>query len=236
MKAVILAGGLGTRMGAETAEQPKPLLQVGDKPILWHILKIYQAHGIADFIICAGYNAHLIAEYFEQERGEPWRIEVKDTGDGTATGGRLRRVRPLLGEQTFCMTYGDGVADVDVTGLVAFHRRENRLVTVTAAQPRLPFGVVSFASAGGNGVGFEEKPRLPGLWVNSGFFVIEPAALDAVESDDEPWEQAPMSRLAAAGQVSGYRHTGFWQCMDAPRDRQLLTDLWLGQEAPWKIW
>jgi glucose-1-phosphate cytidylyltransferase len=236
VKAVILAGGLGTRMGTETAEHPKPLLDVGDKPILWHILKIYQAHGVSDFIICAGYHAHRIAHYFAQERDEPWRIQVKDTGYRTATGGRLRRVRHLIGDDAFCMTYGDGVADVDVTALVTFHRQEQRLVTVTAFQPQLPFGVVAFPTDGGHGVGFVEKPRLPNLWVNAGFFVIEPAALDAIDNDAEPWEQAPLSRLADAGQVSGYKHTGFWQCMDAPRDRQQLTDLWLAQQAPWKVW
>ena len=236
MKAVILAGGLGTRMGPETADRPKPLLDIGGRPILWHILKIYQAHGISDFVICAGFAGHLIAEHFERERGEGWRVQVVDTGERTATGGRLRRVRDILGDGPFCMTYGDGVANVDVARLIDFHRRHGKLVTVTAVQPQMPFGVVSFSGNGNPAVGFEEKPRLPDLWVNSGFFVIERAALDYVDGDDEAWEGAAMSRLAREGQVAGFRHGGFWQCMDAPVDRQRLEELWQEGNAPWKVW
>ncbi|MGE0591910.1 MAG: sugar phosphate nucleotidyltransferase [Vicinamibacterales bacterium] len=236
MKAVILAGGLGTRMGDATAALPKPLVQVGGRPILWHILKGYQAHGISDFIVCAGHAGHRLCEFFEQERGaEPWTVQVVDTGLHTATGGRLRRVRHLLGDETFCMTYGDAVADVDVTALLALHRAQHRLVTVTAVQPRLHFGVIAFG-ADGHPVGFQEKPRLDDMWVNGGFFVIEPAALDAVTSDEQAWEDAPMTGLARAGQLAAYRHGGFWQCMDAPRDRDTLERIWQAGDARWKVW
>ena len=236
MKAIVLAGGLGTRMGDETASRPKPLVEVGGRPILWHILKIYQAHGISDFVICAGFAGHLISEYFDREQNGGWRVQVVDTGEATATGGRLRRARGIIGDETFCMTYGDGVADVDVTGLIDFHRRQRKLVTVTAVQPRLPFGVVTFSQNGSGKVSFQEKPRLPDLWVNSGFFVIEPGALDYIEGDSQVWEEAPLARLAGEGLLAAYKHGGFWQCMDAPRDRQLLEDLWQENRAPWKIW
>jgi len=236
MKAVILAGGFGTRMGEETAARPKPLVEVGGRPILWHILKMYEAHGISDFVICAGYAGHRITEYFERERGESWRVQVVDTGEGTATGGRVRRAAQAIGDDTFCMTYGDGVASLDIGELVAFHRREGKLVTVTAVQPRLPFGVVTFPEDGSHDVGFEEKPRLTNLWVNGGFFVVEPRALTYIEGDDEPWEEGPMTRLAAEGQLAALKHEGFWQCMDAPRDRRALEDLWNGGKAPWKVW
>jgi glucose-1-phosphate cytidylyltransferase len=234
MKAVILAGGLGTRMGEETTCRPKPLIEVGGRPILWHILKIYEAHGISDFVVCAGYAGELVKKYFEDERGETWRVQVVDTGKTTATAGRLRRVRPLVGESTFFMTYGDGVADVDVSALLEFHRCQRKLVTVTAVQPQLPFGVITFPQHEGGAVGFEEKPRLTSLWVNSGFFVVEPQALDYIESDDQAWEQEPMTRLARDGHLAAYRHEGFWQCMDTPRERQLLEELWQRGNAPWK--
>jgi glucose-1-phosphate cytidylyltransferase len=236
VKAVVLAGGLGTRMGQETVSRPKPLVEIGGHPIIWHILKIYEAHGINDFVICSGYAGHLLSEYFDREQGESWRVQVVDTGDTTATAGRLRRVRHLLGDAAFCLTYGDGVADVDVSKLVDFHRREGKLATVTAAHPRLPFGVVRFSGNGTAAVGFEEKPRAVDLWVNCGFFVVEPRALDYISGDDESWEEGPMTRLAQEGQLAGYRHEGFWQCMDAPRDRTLLDELWRGGSAPWKVW
>jgi glucose-1-phosphate cytidylyltransferase len=237
MKAVILAGGLGTRMGPDTAIRPKPLLEVGGHPLLWHIQKIYAAYGITEFVICVGYAGHLIAEYFQRPMGEPWHVDVVDTGKLTATAGRLRRIRHLLGDATFCMTYGDGVANVNISDLIDFHRREARLVTLTAVRPRLPFGVVTFTGNGsGHGVKFQEKPRLADIWVNSGFFVIEPRALDVIERDDQAWEGEPLTRLAVQGQVAGYRHDGFWQCMDAPADRQLLERLWAEGRAPWKVW
>ena len=235
MKAVILAGGLGTRMGDETISRPKPLVEVGGHPILWHILKIYQAHGIDDFIVCAGYAGHLIAEYFDRSSDERWRVKVIDTGESTATGGRLRRIRDVIGDATFCMTYGDGVANVDLARLVDFHRRHAKLVTVTAVHPRLPFGVVTFSENGNHAVAFQEKPVHKDLWINSGFFVIEPAALDYID-DDEPWEQGPMTRLAGSGELTAFKHEGFWQCMDAPQDRQVLEQLWRGGSAPWKVW
>jgi glucose-1-phosphate cytidylyltransferase len=236
VKAVILAGGLGTRMGDATASRPKPLVEIGDRPIIWHILKSYQAHGIDDFVICAGFAGHLLREYFARTQDEPWRVEVVDTGEATATGGRLRRVRDRVSGGTFCMTYGDGVADVDLTALIGFHRRHGRLVTVTAVQPRLPFGVIRFSQNGSGAVEFQEKPRLEGVWASGGFFVMEPAALDAIQRDDEAWEEAPMTRLASAGQIAAFRHEGFWQCMDAPKDRQVLEDLWRDGHPPWKVW
>jgi glucose-1-phosphate cytidylyltransferase len=236
MKALILAGGFGTRMGDETASRPKPLVEVGGRPILWHILKIYESHGITDFVICAGHAGHLITEYFNRHRSEPWRVEVIDTGEATATGGRVRRAAQAVAGDTFCMTYGDGVSSVDVTELVKFHRDHGKLVTVTAVQPRLPFGVVTFPDDDSSGAGFEEKPRVTSLWVNGGFFVVEPRALEYIMGDDEPWEEGPMTRIAAEGQLAARRHDGFWQCMDAPRDRQALEAMWSKDEAPWKVW
>lgn len=235
MKAVILAGGLGTRMGDETAARPKPMVEVGGRPIIWHILKIYEAHGITDFVVCAGYAGALLTEYFAREAEPGWRVQVVDTGESTGTGGRLKRARAEIGDATFCMTYGDGVADVDITALVAFHRRHGKLVTVTAVQTQLPFGVVTFAADGAQ-AGFEEKPRLQDLWVNSGFFVIEPAALALIDNDEQAWEAGPMSTVARQGQLAAYRHEGFWQCMDTPKDRQALEQAWASGQAPWKVW
>lgn len=235
MKAVILAGGFGTRMGDDTAARPKPLVEVGGRPILWHILKIYESHGISDFVVCAGHAGHLITEYFARERGESWRVQVVDTGETTATGGRVRRAAHAIGGDTFCLTYGDGVANVNIRDLVRIHRQHGKLVTVTAVQPRLPFGLVTF-DEDGDRVGFEEKPRATNLWVNGGFFVVESRAVEYIKADDEPWEEGPMTRIAAEGQLAALRHEGFWQCMDAPRDRQALEELWNKGEAPWKVW
>jgi glucose-1-phosphate cytidylyltransferase len=223
-------------MGDETVARPKPLVDVGGQPILWHILKIYQAYGINDFIICVGYAGHLITEYFEHTRGDGWHVQVVDTGETTATGGRLRRARDIIGDATFCMTYGDGVASLNISSLIDFHRRQGKLVTLTAAHPRLPFGMVTFSQNAERAVGFQEKPVQRDLWVNGGFFVIEPVALDDVRDDDEPWEQGPMTRLAGRGELTAYRHEGFWQCMDAPHDRQVLEELWHSGAAPWKVW
>lgn len=237
MKAVILAGGLGTRMGDETASRPKPLVEVGGRPIIWHILKIYQAYGISDFVVCAGYAGALLEAYFRQPQDEPWRVQVVDTGETTATGGRLKRVAHLLGSDPFCMTYGDGVADVDVRSLVEFHRGHGKLVTVTAVRPWLPFGVITFPDSGsGVTVGFEEKPRLNDVWVNSGFFVIDPKALALIGGDEQAWENGPMAELARVGQLAAYRHEGYWQCMDTPKDRQALEQAWAARQAPWKVW
>jgi glucose-1-phosphate cytidylyltransferase len=223
-------------MGHETATRPKPLVDVGGQPMLWHILKIYQAHGISDFIICAGYAGNQISEYFDRVTDEPWRVQVVDTGETTPTGGRLRRVRHLLGDETFCLTYGDGVADVNIRKLIEFHRSHGALATVTTASPRLPFGLVTFRKDGRHVAGFEEKPRMADVWVNSGFFVLEPAALDYIEYDDEAWEERPLTRLAQDGHMFGYKHRGYWQCMDAPRERQLLDELWQRGKAPLKVW
>jgi glucose-1-phosphate cytidylyltransferase len=236
MKAVILAGGLGTRMGLETASRPKALVEVGGRPILWHILKLYQAHGIVDIVVCAGYAGQLIADYAAREPGDGWRVQVVDTGETAATASRLKQVRHLLGDETFCMTYGDGVSDVNISDVVAFHRRHAALVTVTTVEPRLPFGLVTFDGDGERVIGFQEKPVLDNVWVNGGFFVMEPRALDYVECDDEAWEQRPLTRLAQDGQLAAYKHHGFWQCMDTPRDRQFLEQLWLDGGAPWKVW
>jgi len=236
MKAVILAGGAGTRMGEETASRPKPLVEVGGQPILWHILKIYQAHGISDFVVCAGHAGERLHDHFAREQPEGWCVQVVDTGVATATAGRLRRIREYVSDGPFCITYGDGVADVNVTGLVEFHRQQGKLATVTAVRPRVPFGVVTFSENGHKAVNFEERPRLENLWVNGGFFVVEPKALDYIEREDEPWEEGPMTRLVRDGQLAAFKHDGFWQCMDTPRDRQLLERLWLGRQAPWKIW
>jgi len=236
MKAVILAGGQGTRMGEETQLRPKPLVEVGGRPIVWHILKLYQHYGFNDFIICAGYAGEMLADHFAHEKGEDWRVQVVDTGLHTATGGRLKRIRHLLGDETFCMTYGDGVADVDLRSLLEFHRTHRKLVTVTAVQPTLPFGVINFHTLAGGTVGFEEKPRLHAVWVNSGFFVIEPRALDVISGDDEAWENGPLEHLAHDGQLAAFRHEGFWHCMDTPKDRQVLEDLWKTDRASWKLW
>ena len=236
MKAVILAGGQGTRMGEETQLRPKPLVEVGGRPIVWHILKLYQHYGFNDFIICAGYAGDMLADHFAREKDENWRVQVVDTGLHTATGGRLKRIRHLLGDETFCMTYGDGVADVDLKSLLEFHRTHRKLVTVTAVQPTLPFGVINFHTLAGGTVGFEEKPRLHAVWVNSGFFVIEPRALDVISGDDEAWENGPLEHLAHDGQLAAFRHEGFWHCMDTPKDRQVLEDLWKTDRASWKLW
>jgi len=216
--------------------RPKPLVEVGGKPIVWHILKLYQYYGINDFIVCAGYAGEMLTDHFARETKEAWRVRVVDTGLHTATGGRLKRIRPLLGDETFCMTYGDGVADVDIHALLEFHRTHRKLVTVTAVQPTLPFGVINFHTLAGGTVGFEEKPRLHAVWVNSGFFVIEPRALDVISGDDEAWENGPLEHLAHDGQLAAFRHEGFWHCMDTPKDRQVLEDLWKTDRASWKLW
>jgi glucose-1-phosphate cytidylyltransferase len=209
---------------------------VGGRPIIWHILKLYQHYGFHDFIVCAGYAGDMLADHFAHERDENWRVQVVDTGLHTATGGRLKRIRHMLGDETFCMTYGDGVADVDLKSLLEFHRTHRKLVTVTAVQPTLPFGVINFHTLAGGTVGFEEKPRLHAVWVNSGFFVIEPRALDVISGDDEAWENGPLEHLAHDGQLAAFRHEGFWHCMDTPKDRQVLEDLWKTDRASWKLW
>jgi glucose-1-phosphate cytidylyltransferase len=255
MKAVILAGGLGTRISEETGSRPKPMVEVGGKPILWHILKIYSHYGICDFIICCGYKGYVIKEYFANyflhtsdvtfdmsdnsmlvhaRKAEPWRVTLVDTGEATLTGGRLARVRPYLDDQPFCFTYGDGVADVNIHELIAFHRAEGRLATLTAVQPPGRFGSLAFER--GRVLAFEEKPQGDGSWINGGFFVLEPAVMDLVDGDQCVWEQRPLQTLAESGQLSAYHHEGFWQPMDTLRDKMLLEQLWQGGRAPWKSW
>jgi glucose-1-phosphate cytidylyltransferase len=257
MKAVIFAGGLGTRLSEETTIRPKPMVEIGHRPILWHIMKIYSAHGINDFVICCGYKGQFIKQYFAEyrmmnatvtvdlkrdridveDRGtEPWKIVLAETGDDTMTGGRLRRVRRYLDDETFCLTYGDGVADVDVTQLVAFHRQQGKLCTMTAIQPPGRWGAFALAADDVQVQHFREKPKGDDAWVNGGFFVCEPKVIDYVSGDASVWEREPMTGLAHDGQMVAYKHTGFWQPMDTLRDRQLLEDLWATGRAPWKIW
>jgi glucose-1-phosphate cytidylyltransferase len=256
MKAVILAGGLGTRLSEETGIRPKPMVEIGGLPILWHILKIYSHHGIRDFIICCGYKGYMIKEYFanyflhtsdvtfdmqenrmevHQSVAEPWRVTLIDTGDHTGTGGRLTRVAQYLaGEDAFCMTYGDGVSDLDVTAEIAFHRSHGRQVTLTAVQPPARFGALALDGSAVSS--FQEKPKGEGGWINGGFFVLSPKVLDEIHDPASMFESEPMQRLTAKHQVQAYFHRGFWQPMDTLRDKQRLEELWAGGSAPWKTW
>jgi glucose-1-phosphate cytidylyltransferase len=255
MKAVILAGGLGTRISEETNLKPKPMVEIGGRPILWHVMKIYAAHGINDFVVCVGYKGYVIKEYFanyflhmsdvtfdmqnnrmevHQRKAEPWRVTIVDTGEQTMTGGRLRRIRPYLGNETFCFTYGDGVGSVNVTESIAFHRRMGLLATVTAVQPPGRYGALVVQN---NCVRrFQEKPEGDGAWINGGFFVLEPRAIDYALDDDTIWERGPLEALAREGQIAAYEHSGFWQPMDTLREKNLLEDLWTSGKAPWKMW
>jgi glucose-1-phosphate cytidylyltransferase len=256
MKAVILAGGLGTRISEETHLKPKPMVEVGGKPILWHVMKIYSAHGINDFVICCGYKGYVIKEYFanyflhmsdvtfdmkhnrmevHQRYAEPWRVTLVDTGEATMTGGRLKRVAPHLeGEREFCFTYGDGVSDVDIEALIAFHRQQGTLATLTAAYPPGRFGALDLQE--GRVTTFKEKPKGDGAMINGGFFVLSSRVLDYIDDDSTVWEREPLERLAEEGQLSAYRHHGFWQPMDTLRDKQHLEELWQSGKAPWKTW
>jgi glucose-1-phosphate cytidylyltransferase len=252
---VILAGGLGTRLAEETSVRPKPMVEIGGKPVLWHLMKLYSHHGVNDFVICLGYRGYVIKEYFanyflhmsdvtfdlaenrmevRHRHCEPWRVTLVDTGEHTQTGGRLRRVREYVGDDTFCFTYGDGLSDVDVSSLIRFHREQRRLATVTAVQPPGRFGALDIAGA--RIMRFEEKPQGDGAWVNGGFFVLEPDAVDYVSDDATVWEREPVERLARDAQLSAYTHRGFWQPMDTLRDRTLLEGLWQSGRAPWKVW
>jgi glucose-1-phosphate cytidylyltransferase len=255
MKAIILAGGLGTRISEETHLKPKPMVEIGGKPILWHIMKIYSTHGINDFVICCGYKGYVIKEYFanyflhmsdvtfdvarnamqvHQASAEPWRVTLVDTGESTNTGGRLKRVAPYVGDEDFCFTYGDGVADVDVPASIRYHRSQGTLATVTCVQPPGRFGALDMAQ--GKIVGFKEKPQGDGTSINGGFFILSPRVLSYIENDDTRWELEPLERLAREGQLSAYQHEGFWQPMDTLRDRVMLEELWATGKAPWKIW
>jgi len=255
MKAVILAGGLGTRISEETNIRPKPMVEVGGKPILWHIMKMYSSHGINDFIVCCGYKGYVIKEYFanyflhmsdvtfdmrnnnmevHQRNAEPWKVTLVDTGDDTMTGGRLRRVREYLGDENFCFTYGDGVSDVDISESIKFHNEQGTLATLTATQPPGRFGALSLAEH--KVFGFQEKPQGDGGWINGGFFVLSPKVIEYISQDATVWEKEPMERLAKEGQLSAYFHSGFWQPMDTLRDKQHLEELWQSSKAPWKVW
>lgn len=256
MKAVILAGGLGTRLSEETGLRPKPMVEIGGRPILWHILKIYSHHGVNDFVICCGYKGYLIKEYFanyflhtsdvtfdlkenrmavHQSVVEPWRVTLVDTGESAGTGGRMRNVaRYLEGEDAFCMTYGDGVSDVDIRALIAFHRKHGKLATVTAVRPLARFG--SLEMNGTAVSSFQEKPEGDGGWINGGFFVLSPKVLEAIPDEASMFERGPLQSLTAKGQVEAYQHAGFWQPMDTVRDKQRLEELWAGGRAPWKTW
>jgi glucose-1-phosphate cytidylyltransferase len=262
VKAVILAGGLGTRISEETHLRPKPMVEIGGRPVLWHILKLYSHHGINDFVICCGYKGYVIKEYFanyflhmsdvtfdlaanrmevHRQEAEPWRVTLVDTGDNTATGGRLKRVAEHLGDASFCLTYGDGVADVDIAESIAFHRQHGRLATVTAVQPPGRFGNMRLGEGDGDSgssvEGFEEKPPGEGgQWINAGFFVLEPAVLDLIADDSTTWELEPLQALAERGELQAYRHRGFWRPMDTLRDKTQLEELWARGQAPWKLW
>lgn len=255
MKAVILAGGLGTRISEESHLKPKPMVEIGGKPILWHVMKIYSHYGINDFVICVGYKGYVIKEYFanyflhmsdvtfdlannrmevHQGNAEPWRVTLVDTGDLSNTGGRLKRVREYLGTAPFCFTYGDGVSNVDINALIAFHQARNTLATVTAVQPPGRFGALNLEKQ--KITGFEEKPQGDGGWINGGFFVLSPDAIDYIEGDSTSWEGGPMQALAREGQLSAFVHRGFWHPMDTLRDKVHLEELWNGGSPPWKVW
>lgn len=257
MKAVILAGGLGTRLAEETVVRPKPMVEIGGRPILWHIMKIFSRHGINDFVVCCGYKGHVIKEFFSnymlhssdvtfdikanemqvhQNGAEPWRVTLAETGQDTMTGGRLKRVADYIGNETFCFTYGDGVADVDIGRLVRFHWDHGKLATLTATQPPGRFGAFRLSANDARITSFHEKPDGDGAWVNGGFFVLEPQVLDYIEGDATVWEAEPLERLAQDGDLCAYRHHGFWQPMDTLRDKQYLEDLWRSNRAPWKVW
>ena len=254
MKAVILAGGLGTRISEESHLKPKPMIEIGGRPILWHIMKSYSHYGINDFIICLGYRGYVIKEYFanyflhmsdvtfdmannqmevHQRYAEPWRVTLIDTGQDTLTGGRLKRVRDHVGDESFCFTYGDGVSDINISALIEFHRAHGKLATVTAIQPPGRYGALNME---GDAVhSFQEKPAGDGAWINGGFFVLEPPVFDFINGDQTSWEGAPLVKLAEQGQLTAYQHTGFWQAMDTLRDKTHLEDLWQSN-PPWKVW
>ncbi|WP_054073844.1 MULTISPECIES: glucose-1-phosphate cytidylyltransferase [Comamonas] len=256
MKAVILAGGLGTRLSEETSTRPKPMVEIGGKPILWHILKMYSEHGVNDFVICCGYKGYVIKEYFanyflhmsdvtfdmrsnrmevHHKRAEPWNVTLVDTGDDSMTGGRLRRVADYVrNEEAFCFTYGDGVSDVDISGLIDFHKAHGKAATLTAPFPPGRFGALDFD--GHRIRQFMEKPKGDGARINGGFFVLSPQVLDYIKDDATVWEQQPLQRLAADGELMAWEHDGFWQPMDTLRDKTYLEELWAAGQAPWKTW
>jgi len=257
MKAVILAGGRGTRISEESGLRPKPMIEIGGKPILWHIMKLYSEAGVNDFVICLGYKGYMIKEYFanyflhtsdvtidvkdnrmevHSKYAEPWRVTLVDTGARTMTGGRVKRIAPYVQNEDFCLTYGDGVSDLDIRKLLEFHRSHGRVATVTAVQPQGRFGSVQVEGEDGRVTEFVEKPLGDGQWINAGFFVVSPKVFSYVDGDDTIWERAPMERLTREGELSAFRHEGFWHAMDTMRDRTHLEELWASGKAPWKTW
>lgn len=255
MKAVILAGGLGTRLSEETIVKPKPMVEIGSQPILWHIMKLYSNYGINDFIICLGYKGYMIKEYFSnyflhtsdvtfdmrtnemqvhRNHSESWRVTLVDTGDHSMTGGRLKRVASYIGNETFCFTYGDGLSDVNITALIEAHKKNEGLATVTTVRPPGRFGAIDLNHD--KVMGFKEKPEGDGNWINGGFFVLEPEVLNYIDGDNTLWEQEPMETLAKSGKLHAFQHTGFWQPMDTLRDKMKLEELWMSGHAPWKVW
>ena len=257
MKAVILAGGLGSRISEESFLKPKPLIEVGNMPIIWHIMKIFSHYGIKKFIVCCGYKGYVIKEYFanyflhmsdvtfdlrynqmnvHNGNAEPWKITLVDTGDNSMTGGRLKRIREHLGSETFCLTYGDGVSNVNVSELVRVHQHQGLLATLPAVQPPGRFGAITLGDKQNTIVSFQEKPEGDGAWINGGYFVLEPQVIDFIEGDSTVWEQEPLRKLATLGELSAYKHSDFWQPMDTLRDKQYLEELWAKNQAPWKVW
>lgn len=257
MKAVILAGGYGTRISEESTVRPKPMVGIGDQPILWHIMKTYAYHGITDFVVACGYKGFMIKDFFSRmylsntdvtfdlesnvmeyhhSRIEPWRVTCVDTGTETMTGGRLKRVGEYLTDEPFCMTYGDGVSNIDITKEIEFHRQSGKLATMAAVMAPGRFGAFTLDHGQTDVKHFQEKPHRDGAWINGGYFVLEPEVLDYIESDDEVWERRPLQRLAHEGQLNAFRHEDFWHPMDTLRDKHVLEDLWASKKAPWKIW
>jgi len=255
MKAIILAGGLGTRISEETSVRPKPMVEIGGKPVLWHIMKNYSAHGIHDFVICCGYKGYVIKEYFanyflhmsdvtfdmqnnkmevHQQSAEPWRVTLVDTGEDTMTGGRIKRVAQYVGDEDFCCTYGDGISDVNITALCEFHKQHGKLATLTATQPPGRFGALKLS--GNDILSFQEKPQGDGSWINGGFFILSPKIFNYIEGDNTVFERGPMDKLAHDGQIAAFFHSGFWQPMDTLRDKNHLEELWASGKAPWKTW
>lgn len=257
MKAVILAGGYGTRISEESAVKPKPMIEIGGKPILWHIMKIYSVHGINDFVICCGYKGHVIKQYFSdyfllqsdvtfdlkankmaihQTASEPWTVTLVDTGENSMTGGRLKRVAEHVEDETFCLTYGDGVSNIDIAASIDFHRKHGKLATLTAVQPSGRFGAFTLSSDSSIVDTFQEKPKGDGAWVNGGFFVLEPGVLDYIDGDSTVWERDPLEGLAKDGQLEAFKHTDFWMPMDTLRDKVCLEEMWSSGKPSWKVW
>jgi glucose-1-phosphate cytidylyltransferase len=257
MKAVIFAGGFGTRISEESSVRPKPMIEIGNRPILWHIMKIYSAHGINDFVICCGYKGYLIKDYFasyhlhsadvtydfkKQEtvihhcEAEPWRVTCAETGEKTMTGGRLKRVKHYIGDETFCLTYGDGVSDIDISASIAWHKQHGKLATMAAVQSPGRFGAFTLHAESAKVESFAEKPKGDGAWINGGFFVLEPGVMDFIADDSTVWEREPMEALAKSGELQAWRHDGFWQSMDTLRDKMYLEELLAKGDEPWNVW